>query len=263
MTNPGGETITAKVVDWSMKSIRFEIPKELDGTYGTYVIKVENGVGDTLRFVYVDSGMPGDMQDYAYIGDKSHKCAAGTSFNGSFYVFYSIPDCVFCTNSNRIIAKKITYGGYGYEISVSEKYSSIPDGTTDATVVPMVIGDKLWVFCTGQNGNLYYWRWNETAHDSKWNRISDVTTDHDWACRRGDRFRQGCQAERHLGRHRDLVFEVGEADSSAIEHLSLSDQEQGSAWGGARIDIDDHLLNRVYDGISGRTSWAPLSMSVE
>ena len=177
---PGGEATTATVVEWTMASIRFEIPEELTGTYGTHVLKVENGVGDVMRFVYIDSGMPGDMQDHAYIGDKSHKCAAGAQFNGSFYVFYSIPDCVFCTNSNRIIMKKITYEGYGYDISVSGKYSSIPDGTTDAAVVPMVIGDKLWVFCTGQNGNLYYWRWNETTHDSKWNRISDVTTDHDW-----------------------------------------------------------------------------------
>jgi hypothetical protein len=177
---PDGEAITAKVVDWTMKSVRFEIPEELAGSYGTHVIKVENGVGDALRLVYIDSGMPGDMQDHAYIGDKSHKCAAGVAFNGSFYVFYSIPDCVFCTNSNRIIMKKITYDGYGSDISISGKYSSIPDGTTDATVVPLVIGDKLWVFCTGQNGNLYYWRWNETAHDSKWNRISDVTTNHDW-----------------------------------------------------------------------------------
>ncbi|OPZ44776.1 MAG: IPT/TIG domain protein [Euryarchaeota archaeon ADurb.BinA087] len=177
---PGGEATTATVVEWTMTSIRFEIPPALAGINGTHVLKVENGVGDALRLVYIDNSMPGDMQDHAYIGDKSHKCAAGTSFNGSFYVFYSIPDCVFCTNSNRIIMKKITYEGYGYDISVSGKYSSIPDGTTDAAVVPMVIGDKLWVFCTGQNGNLYYWRWNETAHDSKWNRISDVTTDHNW-----------------------------------------------------------------------------------
>ena len=177
---PGGEAITATVVEWTMTSILFEIPGDLAGGNGTHVLKVENGVGDALRLVYIDSGMPGDMQDHAYIGDKSHKCAAGAQFNGSFYVFYSIPDCVFCTNSNRIIMKKITYDGYGSEISVSGKYSSIPDGTTDAAVVPLVIGDKLWVFSTGQNGNLYYWRWNETAHDSKWIRISDVTTNHDW-----------------------------------------------------------------------------------
>ena len=177
---PGGEATTATVVEWTMTSIRFEIPPALAGINGTHVLKVENGVGDALRLVYIDNSMPGDMQDHAYIGDKSHKCAAGTSFNGSFYVFYSIPDCVFCTNSNRIIMKKITYDGYGSEISVSGKYSSIPDGTTDAAVVPLVIGDKLWVFSTGQNGNLYYWRWNETAHDSKWIRISDVTTNHDW-----------------------------------------------------------------------------------
>jgi beta propeller repeat protein len=172
-----GTTVKANVVDWSMKSIRFQIPDELTGTH---VIKVENGVGDALRLIYVDSGMPGDMQDYAYIGDKSHKCAAGVAYNGKFYVFYSHPDCVFCTDSNRIKMKTITYDGYGSEISVSGAYSSIPDGTTDAAVVPLVIEDTMWVFCTGQDGHLHYWRYNVTDHDSKWNHISDVTTDHDW-----------------------------------------------------------------------------------
>ncbi len=175
-----GTGVAAEVIEWSMQTIRFEIPGALAGTAGTYVLSVENEVGDALRFITISSGMPGDMQDHAFIGPESGCSATGIEYMGAFYVFYTHPHCVFCTDSHEVRVKQILYDGIGYEPSLVSAGIPIPDGKTDASMAPIVIEGTMWVFLTGQDGRLHFWRYNDTWSDSKWNHIGDVTTNSDW-----------------------------------------------------------------------------------
>jgi len=48
----------AKILDWSMDSIRFEIPKKLERAYGTYILAVKNAVGTGYRLIKLSSDEP-------------------------------------------------------------------------------------------------------------------------------------------------------------------------------------------------------------
>ena len=168
-----GEAAAAKVRDWRMDSISFEIP---DGLTGFLTLGVTNEVGldihpswGTLQQL-VQAGNP--ASDHAIA--NAHKNASGIYFNGHLWVFWSEPDTLLDTH-NDIHTRWYT----------NNSFVSPPSGcggTTDAQVVPLVIAHELWVFHTGENGGLYYKRYQNDLQvfESSWHRIGDFTTDHDY-----------------------------------------------------------------------------------
>jgi hypothetical protein len=173
--------VTAKVLDWSMHTIRFEIPRSLAGATGDFIVKVENEVGDALRFVHINSGMPEHYLNSAYISYESNDNASGISYKGKFYAFHTHSDCVFCTDFRRLKLQMVEFGGYGYDLLISGEVENwAPAIETDASVVPIIIGDKLWVFVTGLNDGLFYITYDGTSWETSWHSILDVKTNSNW-----------------------------------------------------------------------------------
>ena len=83
-----GDTVAAKVWDWSMNSITFEIPR---GLKGHLTLEVSNGVGldiqplwGTLNPVPPGATAPADIE----VCNWTDGNASGVYFNGALWVFY-------------------------------------------------------------------------------------------------------------------------------------------------------------------------------
>ncbi len=168
-----GDTVAAKVRDWSMDSISFEIPKRLTGCL---TLGVTNDVGLAIQPFWgtltplppLGATPPADVSVTNYTRNN----ASGVYFNGQLWIFFTRPMDTLAHQYNDIGVMCYTNGAL----------VPAPDecgGDTFAQVVPLVIAHELWVFHTGQDGGLYYKRFqiNSNAWETSWNRIGIVTTD--------------------------------------------------------------------------------------
>jgi len=161
-----------KVLDWSMDSIRFELPPQLAEKY---VLVVRNEVGMDYRLIVLSPGGPPQLENPppGFIGDPARNNSSGITYNGKFYIFSVHIRCVFCNDSKRIQAFTYASGQLSAKLPIAE-------GITDAQIVPVVIEDKLWVFHTGIHGDLYFTRTNGTSWESTWTKIPNVATNSNW-----------------------------------------------------------------------------------
>lgn len=141
----GVEVESAKVRDWSMNAIRFELP---DGLTERFILAVRNEVGTGVALYNLGVGMPGSVNPIPDLGGfDSWENASGIYYKGKFYVFDSRYHPGFDDNW-RIRA-------WTFDLAKASFTSiSPPEGQTEVPVQPLVIGDTLWVFRTGH-------RWSE------------------------------------------------------------------------------------------------------
>jgi hypothetical protein len=179
VVDQSGATVTAKVVDWSMKSIRVEIPRTLIGATGDFVLKVKNEVGDAFRPVHIDNGMPGETVGFSYIGDAANRNASAVTYQGTCYLFTLHPHCL-CLDDREIQVQKLSWDWDSAGPTLTPLTASIPGGRSDASVVPLVIEDEMWVFHTGTDGVIYFTRYDGTQWGTGWFSIPNVTARTDW-----------------------------------------------------------------------------------
>ena len=150
---------SAKVLDWSMSSIRCELPDRLTGKF---ILKVGNEVG--MGFALWDQGE--GLLGYpppppGWRGEEEQDGATGIYYNGRLYVFSIHPyDCYGCEYDLNYVIRLRTFDPNTGEFS---DYYKIPRAESYVTASPVVIDDRLWVFYTSQNnaigqtdGKIYY-----------------------------------------------------------------------------------------------------------
>ena len=173
-----GTTVAAKVRDWSMDSISFEIP---NGLTGTLALGVENAVGLDIQPLWgtLTPMPPGATAATDYLVNRwANNAPSGVFFNGRLWVFSANRHSG--DDSDSINVLWYTNGAF-----VSAPACG---GTTYGQVVPLVIDHELWVFITGENSGLYYKRFITSSNKwengaGSWNRIGTLTTvgDHELA----------------------------------------------------------------------------------
>ena len=179
LADTAGQTEQAKVRDWSMDSISFEIP---EGLTGYLTLGVINEVGSDIQQSWVTlTPLPPGATAQVDTGVTTHSRvnASAAYFNGQFWVFYLVKDDTVLHDHNAIKVKCYSY--------TNNAFVSAPQcgGRTWAAVVPLVIDHELWAFCTGQSGELCYKRFLTSSNqwengDGSWNRIGNLTTDSHW-----------------------------------------------------------------------------------
>jgi hypothetical protein len=166
-----------KIVDWSMDAISFRIP---EGLTGRFILKVGNIIGEDYALLDLAGGPPlvGMVWPDGYGQYESCDNARGIYYNGQLYVFslwYSSTH-VFSDNFYRIEVRTFKDG-------VLSGASQLWDGTSYAEPAPLVVQypyggpEKLFVFVTGRDGNLYFTRLNgDVWEDGDWLKIQDAYT---------------------------------------------------------------------------------------
>ena len=166
VADASGATVAAKVLEWSMQSIRVEIPRTLLGATGNYVLRVENRVGDALLPVHIDAGMPGGQVGYTYIGGGANNNSGAVTYKGMCYLFTLHKHCA-CLDNDEIQAQTISFAWSDGLIKLTPLATSMPSGRSDAAVVPIVVEGELWVFHTGHDSHIYFTRDN----GAQWGRV--------------------------------------------------------------------------------------------
>src|SRR5574341_358173 len=135
----GGEIERARVMEWVMDSIRFEIPRGLTGRCN---VIVQNAVGADARVIELPiDGPPLLGGPPGYDLDKRHNNSSAVYCNGQFYVFSIHVDALGDLDDAII----------GYQFKDGLFYGQdIPPGQTDAQVVGMCILSTIWLLHTGQ-----------------------------------------------------------------------------------------------------------------
>lgn len=170
LTDTSGKTVPARVQDWSMNSITFEIP---EGLSGTLILRVAHGGGfDTHRFWGTLTPLPpGGSASADYALADTYKNASGVFYNGNLWVF----------------APQYNAGTARYEIQCwwfqngdfTHKGVPQPGGYTHAQVTPLVFDHELFLFHTGTDGNVYFQRFLTSSNkwESALTRVSTATVD--------------------------------------------------------------------------------------
>jgi len=177
-----GQSQSAKVQDWSMDSISFEIP---DGLSGTCLLEVVNEVGLGVQDSWCMFMPPGTPAGTSYYFDHmTHDNATAVYYLGHFWCFYSLHDA-----PHRIRCSWFENGEFVDYFEVGPAPADVvwlvvqpPAGHTKAQLAPLVIENKLWLFSTGLDGSLFYTRYDGLGRgwESVWNQIPGVFTSGDY-----------------------------------------------------------------------------------
>jgi hypothetical protein len=155
------------------------------------ILRVSNGVGeDALTHPSCSPPMPGgeicydrgsdpppsNYYDAKYFHDANSSAAY---YDGHLFFFSVGGGNLF--HDPPIQVQRFENGKFVADNSVP----SMPSGTTFATIVPLVIEGKLWVFVTGGNGYFYYTRYSTAGgwEDQDWLHVpsgAGVTTQKTW-----------------------------------------------------------------------------------
>ena len=170
------EAESLKVVDWSMNTISFELPEVLPERF---VLVVRNDVGAAYELVGFDGMLKYEQPLPGYGNEFGYATASGIYFprDGKFYVFSVKASCDARTGCEAIRARTITQTATN--VTFSGDLGGWPGGVTYASVVPLVVGDKLFVFHTGQNAGIYFLSY-DGATWSGWQQIGDLATNKEW-----------------------------------------------------------------------------------
>jgi hypothetical protein len=131
-----------KILDWSMNTIRFELP---EGLPGQFILAVSSEVGPGLALMHLDGGMPGQIPHPPGLeGGETYDIANGVYYKGKFYVFSN--------NSNPGYDDNYLIKAYTFDPQTGNlNRLSIPHAKTEVSIQPLVIGNTLWVFYSGYN----------------------------------------------------------------------------------------------------------------
>ncbi|WFN34389.1 IPT/TIG domain-containing protein [Methanogenium sp. S4BF] len=165
-----------KIVDWSMNSTSFRVP---EGLTGRFILEVDNVIGTDYALLDLEGGPPlvGMVWPDGWGQYESTDNARGVYYNDQLYIFslwYSSTQ-IFSDNFYRIEVRTFKDG-------VLSGASQLWDGTSYAEPAPLVVQypngpEKLFVFVTGRNGNLYFTRLNGNVwEDGDWLKIQDTFT---------------------------------------------------------------------------------------
>jgi hypothetical protein len=168
-----------------MDSIRFKLPHRASEACA---LRVSNAVGeDEVTHPSCNPPVPEDFPCYdrgndpppSNYYDTKHFHDANSSavyYRGHLFFFSVGGSNIF--HDPPIQVQRFENGKF----VADDSEPSMPSGTTYATIVPLVIEDKLWVFVTGCNGGLYYTRYSLTGgwEDRDWLRIPNDGTKHTW-----------------------------------------------------------------------------------
>lgn len=164
----GGEGVIEdpKILDWSMNTIRFELP---EGLIGKFVLGVSNEVGAGLALLDLGGGTPllGDYEPpkpTGYGHEENGTNSSGVFFRGSFYVFSTTPHGFFSWEHPSLRFRKLANG------KLSD-FLPIVKGETDTTPVPLVVGDKLWLFHTATDSRILYTVFDGISWDNRWHDV--------------------------------------------------------------------------------------------
>jgi len=172
-----------KVLDWSMESIRIELP---GGLTGRFILVVRNEVGAGLALFDLENGPPllgvfSDPDGSGYDYDLSAENSSGVWFKGKFYVF----------SVNEYVGLFYPKQNYRIQVQVfdqrralfSDYLPTFPENKSKTAVAPLVIGDKLWVFATATDRYINY-TWctfdpntNTCVWETSWHEIGWRTDD--------------------------------------------------------------------------------------
>ena len=158
----------AKVRAWSMDSVQFELPRV---PAGRFILVVSNDVGAGGQVIDIaQDGSPALGNPPGIGGEHTRANASGIYYNGVFYVFTVHEYLMFYPKQSYRIQVRTFKNGV-----LSTDFLPIAEGYSHASVVPLVIEGKLWVFATGTDGTLRYTTFNGTVWDSEWYRIGSTT----------------------------------------------------------------------------------------
>ncbi len=165
----------AKVLDWSMNSIRSELP---DGLTVKFILKVSNEVGQGFALWDDGEGLlgyPPPAPDWK--GQDEEDGAVGVHFLGKFYIFFN-EDWVDYDYPDNYRIRGRTFSPTASHFS---GYLDIPRAASFVSPSAVVVNnDQLWLFHTSENntvgqtkGKLYYTIYNNSTWSS-WTQVSDV-----------------------------------------------------------------------------------------
>ncbi|WP_319642263.1 IPT/TIG domain-containing protein [Methanovulcanius yangii] len=166
-----------KIVDWSMDAISFRIPDDLTGRF---ILKVGNIIGEDYALMDLAGSPPLVGMDWPEGWGEYESCAnaRGFYYNDQLYVFslwYSTTK-IFSDEFYRIQVWRFKDG-------VLHSPYQLWEGTSYAEPAPLLVQypnggpEKMFVFVTGQNKNLYFTRLNGTDwEDGDWLKIQDHAT---------------------------------------------------------------------------------------
>jgi hypothetical protein len=134
-----------KILDWSMNTIRFELP---EGLTGGFVLAVRSAVGTGLALMHLESGVVGSVAPIPdWGGRESEENASGVYYKDNFYIFSFNYNPGYSDNW-RIQASILDPSDWS-DVSISP-----PKHETEVPIQPLVVKDTagketLWVFHTG------------------------------------------------------------------------------------------------------------------
>ena len=174
----GGERVIAdpKILDWSMNTIRFELP---DGLTGAFVLAVRSEVGTGLALLTLDGGVVGSVAPApGWQGGEAWENA-----NGVYYKSLSADDNFYIFSSKRNDGYTDNYRLEGSRFDTAkEQFNSMspPSAKTQAPIQPLVVTDSsgketLWVFYTG-----WTWAENTCCQEIWYNTYYDPGTIGEW-----------------------------------------------------------------------------------
>ncbi len=172
----------AKVADWSMDAVRIRLP---DGLTGRFIVTVQNAVGKDFALLDLGGGPPtlvGMTWPSGYGRVESENNARGIAYNGRLYVWSTY----YTSNiwQQMIHPKYIDRIEYRtFQNGQLSGRSEMWEARTLAEPAPVIVQyadngpEKMFVFMTGENGNIYFTRLNGTVwEDGRWVKIADAAT---------------------------------------------------------------------------------------
>ncbi len=171
----------AKVVDWSMDAIRIRLPA---GLAGRFIVKVQNAIGKDYALFDLGDGPPtlvGMVWPTGYGKFDSSDNARGIWYNGKLWVWsiWWTPDTYKQMTSDNMYRIQYRTFQNGQLSGASQLWG----GETYAEPAPILVQypnggpQKMFVFITGKNGNIYFTRLNGTVwEDGDWIKITDPAT---------------------------------------------------------------------------------------
>ena len=154
-----------KILDWSMNSIRFELPADL---VGKFVLVISNEVGAGLALLDLGEAPltldydPPKPDGFGHLEGNSN--SSGVFFKGVFYIFSTDPPCAFSWCDGPIRFRKFTNGKLSEPLPMTK-------GETNATPVPLVVGDKLWLFHIADDSKILYTVFDGISWDNQWHDV--------------------------------------------------------------------------------------------
>ncbi len=162
-----------KILDWSMNTIRFELP---EGLAGTFFLGVRNEVGAGLAVLDLVNNLPPLLGSApGFKGGEAENNSSGVFFLGKFYVF-SIHETQYMWETQTIEVRTFKSG----ELSA---FLPIAKGETYAQIVPLVVENQLFVFHTAKDSRVLYTKcvYNSATGicmwDTQWHQVLTFTTD--------------------------------------------------------------------------------------